>query len=210
MTQEVLEAGPRAHPRARRGIPAVVIWVVGLAALVVLTVVASAAVGDLAARTVEGDQLLTAVEASELAMSTAQAEFDTVVSEYDVDTMTDADREELLDRLGEVAARGEVAIAQAGQGVAEVDVLPWHTNIARARDAYLAHNAAWGDDLAAAAQDPTEWFAPQPAVNETFAEAKTPLVEAIPLLDLGDLLKRVEAIYVDGSEPADSGGGTAA
>lgn len=213
MTQEVLAAGPRAHPRGRKGMPAALIWVVGVVALVVLTAASLAVIADFTVRTVEAEQLITRVEASELAMQTAQADFDSVLADYDVETMTEAEREKLLERLGEVAARGEASIAYAGEQVAVVPIVPWHTNILRAQEAYLAHNAAWVDYLAAASAEPTEWFRPQPAVNDTFAAAKEPLIMAIPRWDVLDLLARVALIYSDGGgESADgqTGGGNTA
>ena len=205
MSQEVLETG---QERPVRGIPAWLVWTVGIAALVILTAANLAVGAELALRSVEADNLVRAVEQSEAAMKTTQADFDDVLSAYDTQDLTDAEREALLGELADVAARGEAAIADAGEGVAEVQIMPWHSALLDARVAYLAHNQAWVDYMAAAAEDPAEWFRPQPAVNETFADAKQPLVDAVPLFDPFGTLQRIEVIYVTGS--GDSGDGQSA
>ena len=205
MSQEVLETG---QERPSRGLPSWLVWTVGIAALVLLTAANMVVAGELALRSVEADNLVRAVEQSETAMKTTQAEFDEVLSAYDTESLTDEEREQLRTELADVAARGEVAIAAAGEGVAEVQVMPWHAQLLDAREAYLAHNQAWVGYMAAAAEDPGEWFRSQPAVNETFADAKLPLVEAVPLFDPLDTLSRIEVIYVTGS--GDSGDGQSA
>jgi hypothetical protein len=188
--------------------PAWVVWTIGIAALVLITAANLAVAAELGMRSAEADNLVTTVEQSEAAMKATQAEFDEVLSEYDTENLTDEEREQLRAELSGVAKRGEVAIADAGGFVAGLLIMPWHTQLLDAQEAYLAHNQAWVDYMAAAAEDPAEWFRPQPAVNDTFARAKDPLVEAVPLFDLLDTLPRIELIYVTGSD--DSGDGQSA
>ena len=194
--------------RARRAVPPWLVWTVGIAALVLITAGNLVVGGELALRSAEADRLVSAVERSENAMKATQAEFDEVLSSYDTEDLSDAEREQLLAELADVAARGEASIAAAGVEVGRVEVLPWHAPLRDAQTAYLAHNQAWVDYMAAAAADPAEWFRPQPAVNDTFADAKLPLVEAVPLFDPLDTLARIELIYVTGS--GDSGDGQSA
>ncbi len=205
MSQEVLETGQESP---RRGVPAWVVWTIGVASLVLITVTNAVVLGELALRSVEADNLVTAVEQSEAAMKATQAEFDEVLSAYEAENLTDEEREQLRAELSDVAERGGVAIADAGGFVAGLLVMPWHTQVLDAQEAYLAHNQAWVDYMAAAAEDPAEWFRPQPAVNETFADAKLPLIEAVPLFDPLGTLARIELIYVTGS--GDSGDGQSA
>jgi hypothetical protein len=205
VSQEVLETGQESP---RRGVPAWVVWTIGVASLVLITVTNAVVLGELALRSVEADNLVTAVEQSEAAMKATQAEFDEVLSAYEAENLTDEEREQLRAELSDVAERGGVAIADAGGFVAGLLVMPWHTQVLDAQEAYLAHNQAWVDYMAAAAEDPAEWFRPQPAVNETFADAKLPLIEAVPLFDPLGTLARIELIYVTGS--GDSGDGQSA
>jgi len=202
VTQEVLETG---EERPARGMPSWLVWTVGVTALVLLTLANLAVAGELALRTTEADNLVRAVEQSEDAMKSTQAAFSDVLADYDTDNLTDDEREQLRAELSDVAAQGEAAIAAAGQAVADVQVMPWHAQLLDAREAYLAHNQAWVDYMAAATEDPAEWFRPQPAVNDTFAEAKLPLVEAVPLFDPLDTLPRIQLIYVTGSERSGDG-----
>jgi hypothetical protein len=205
VSQEVLETGQESP---RRGVPAGIVWAVGIAALVVITMANVVVAGELALRSLEADNLVSAVEQSETAMKTTQTEFDAALSAYDTENLTDDEREQLSADLADVAARGVGAIAIAGEGVAQIEIMPWHTNILDAREAYLAHNQAWVNYMAAAAEDPAEWFRPQPAVNDTFADAKLPLVEAVPFFDFLQTVPRIELIYVAGS--GDSGSGQSA
>jgi len=205
VSQEVLETGQESP---RRGVPTWVVWTLGIAALVLLTAANVAVAAELGIRSAEADNLVSTVEQSEAAMKATQAEFDEVLSAYDTENLTDEEREQLRAELSDVAQRGGVAIADAGGFVAGLLIMPWHTQLLDAQEAYLAHNQAWVDYMAAAAEDPAEWFRPQPAVNDTFAEAKDPLIAAVPLFDPLGTLERIELIYVTGS--GDAGDGQAA
>ena len=204
MTQEVLETGA---PPKRDGVPAWAAWAVGGVVLVVITLGYVLAMGDLVARTVAADRLLTQVEASEAAMKAAQDEFSTTIEPYSAGDMTDADREKLRADLADVAARGRDSIAAAGVGVGAVSVLPWHGNIADARDVYLRHNEAWVAYLDRASEDPDEWFREQADVNSTFLDARDPLVDAVTLFDLANAIDRIKAIYAESDESGGNGGG---
>lgn len=194
--------------RPKRGMPAWVAWTIGAVALIVITLANVVVAGELALRSFEADNLVRAVEQSETAMKTTQADFSDVMSRYDTQDLTDDEREQLRADLADVAERGQAAIALEGDRVGLVEIVPWHSELLAAQEAYLAHNRAWVDYMAAAAEDPAEWFRPQPDVNSTFAEAKLPLVEAVPLLDPLRTLQRIELIYVTGS--GDSGDGQSA
>ena len=209
MSQEVPStAEPRAtgQPRAEtrsRGL--IVGGVIGFFVLILFSAASLAVIGDLTARTVEMDRLLTAVEASESAMKTAQDQVTAAMEPYASGSMTDAQRLKLQAELKRIAAEGQAAIGAAGQDVGAVQMLPWHSRILDAQQAYLRHNAAWVAYMTAAADQPDEWFAEQPEVNQSFADAKDPFVRAVTLFDIGNALGRVKAIFAS-DQPEESGG----
>jgi len=201
MTQEVLSAG---SPRTRSG--AALIWPVAIVAMVVFSLIASAAVVAFGVRTLQAERLLTAVETSERAMGTAQDALNGVLEEFEAPDLTAEGRAELVEQLQSVAATGAKAIESAGVKVADVRVAPWNSRVATAQTMYLEHNVAWVTYLNAVAQDPTELARPQPAINATFFDARTPLWQAVPAIDLLDLRDRISVMYADSGS---NGGGTA-
>lgn len=205
VSQEVLQAGPNQQPRP---VPTGAVWAVGLAFLAVFCLASLLGLVELATRNAEAARLLTAVEASEAAMVVTQERVSEAFQGVP-EQPSQADVEALREELSGIAAEGQAAIAQAGIGVTEVSVLPWHAATQDAKAAYLAHNQAWVDYLGAATQDPEEFLRPQPEVNETFAAARLPLFAAVPLLDLVNGADRIIVIYDDGGDEAPSGGGQA-
>lgn len=202
VTQEVLEAGPqRASRSARR--PAFW-WTIGITYLVVFSLAASTVLVVFAAQTVQADRLITAVEASERAMGVVQRQVGDVFEEFNSEDLTEERRAELVDELSVIATEGEVAIAEAGEQVAQVRIWPINSRLEEAREAYLRHNRAWVDYMARAAEDPAEFVSPQQEVNDSFFDARGPLWRAIPALDLLDLQARLRVIY---AEPEGGGGG---
>ena len=196
-SHEVLAAG-----RDSAGPPSWLVWVLGAVSFALITVAGIFVVSDLAIRTVEADRLLTAVEASEAQMVLVQDRVrETLAPLEDGEPLTESERERVSAQLRQIAADGETAIAEAGVGVEQVQIVPWHPRLEAAREAYLAHNRAWVDYLAAASVEPAEFFVPQPEVNDTFAAAEAPLLAALPLLDPNGLRDRLAAIY------AETGGG---
>lgn len=202
VTQEVLEVGPSKRRAVRPG----VIWAVGLVYLVVFSILATTGLVLFVGRTVQAERLLTAVEMSESAMVGVQAEVTVVFAQFEEEGLTEDRRQELIAELQEIAERGEASIAAAGAQVEAVEVWPINAGIEQAKEAYLAHNIAWQEYLARAAEDPAEFVSPQPEVNDTFFEARGPLWRAVPGIDLLDLERRLRVIYAD----SESGEGTAA
>jgi hypothetical protein len=202
VTQEVLEVGPS----KRRTVRPRVIWAVGLVYLVVFSILATTGLVLFVGRTVQAERLIAAVEMSESAMVGVQADVTVVFAQFEEEGLTEDRRQELIAELRAIAERGEASIAEAGAKVAAVRIWPVNERLARAQVAYLAHNFAWQEYLARAAEDPAEFVSPQPEVNDTFFEARDPLWQAVPGIDLLDLERRLRVIYA-GSE---NGEGTAA
>ena len=133
-------------------------------------------------------------------------EFAVVFAQFEEEGLTENRRQELIAELRAIAERGEASIAEAGAKVAAVRIWPVNERLAQAQVAYLAHNFAWQEYLGRAAEDPAEFVSPQPEVNDTFFEARDPLWQAVPGIDLLDLERRLRVIYAS----SENGEGTAA
>ncbi|MDA3022926.1 MAG: hypothetical protein O2943_09825 [Actinomycetota bacterium] len=165
--------------------------------------------GDWFVRNIETRTLVIAIENSESTMSQTQ---DSVSEAFDafggLDNPVAADREALVTELANVAGYAQLSIADAGDQVASVLVMPWHTNILEAQDAYVTHNLAWQSYMERAAKDPIEFTETQADVNDTFVAVEPALTDAIPQPALFDLVNRVAQIFIDGyPDPADETGG---
>lgn len=173
-----------------------------------LTLGIGGAVGtDWLARNIEMDRLVSAIEASEVTMGVVQERVVVVLEELDAaelqgtqtDAQTDAQTEAAVAELAAIAVDGADSIGAAGRAVAAVSVLPWHTEIQTAKEAYLLHNYAWQAYMQAAIEDPVAFTVDQTLVNQSFIDSQEPLEDAIPEPSLFDLEPRVENIFVEGA-----------
>lgn len=188
---EIGDDGRVINRRTKPWIP----WAAGALAFFITLIIGGLVVADWGLRTAEMNTLITRIEASEAAMRQASAEVDAAFAGHSQADASPAERAELDAELREIAAEGRDAIEAAAFPVAEVVVLPWHTAIEQAQVAYLIHNLAWQDYLDAAAADPAEFLRPQPLVDSTFLESEQPMIAAVPLPDVLDLLSRISSIY---------------
>lgn len=153
-------------------------------------------VGDWASRNLEMRALVSAVEDSESAMEWTDQQIQSIIKEYGANgALTKDQQTKAWDALSEAAYDGNLAISAAGAQVANVTVLPWHGDITRAKDAYVAHNQAWQDYMQKAADDPTVLFKDQPEINSTFDAAEPLMKAAVPVPALYDLRARVDEIF---------------
>ena len=166
-----------------------------LAFLIVL-VAGLAVTVEWGARNAEMRRLVTAVESSEAAMTTTQVTVAEALDVFDASDGGESAKMELDSTLTAAADEGRRQIEAAGSSVADVEVLPWHTNIADARDAYLAHNLAWQDYLARATDDPAEFDKEQADVNSTFELVEPLMRRALPNPALFDLDQRIDVVFV--------------
>ena len=174
-----------------------------------LTLGIGGAVGtDWLARNIEMDRLVSAIEASEASMGTVQGRIAEVFDQLDVDdlegTTADAQSEAATAELARIAVDGADSIGAAGRKIAAVNILPWHTKIKAAQEAYLLHNYAWQAYMQSAAEDPVALTVDQPLVNQSFEDAQEPLESVVPVVALFDLEARVANIFIDGA-PQSSG-----
>lgn len=180
--------------------------VLGAAVFLLLAVPGFALVADWSLRNAEMNALVSRVEVSEDAMGNVEGQLDATFQDYaSLGQLTPDERSQLNADSQGIAQDGHDAIQQAGDGVAGVVVLPWHTAIVAAKKAYVRHNLAWQDYLAKAAQDPQELTRTQTEVNDSFAAAEPAMKHAVPIPSLYHLKERVLAIFAP--PPASSGGG---
>ena len=187
-------AGAAALPAARAGSP-VRRWLpLGLGLLAFLLVLGAGLLVtvDWGVRNAEMRRLVTAVESSEAAMSDAQA---AVADAYDAFDASDGGEQAKLEL--------DSTLTAAAGPIAAVRILPWHGDIAEARDAYLAHNRAWQDYLARATDDPAEFDREQVQVNDTFTAVEPLMRDALPEPPLFGLQERIDRIFAP--PPASSG-----
>lgn len=167
--------------------------VAGLLAFVITLLTGLLLAADWGVRTVEMRTLVGSIYESESVMEAFQsAAFDAVESHR---SAAGADRTKLDDELTALAEVANEDLRAAGDAVAAVPILPWHRALNEARDAYLAHNAAWQDYTARVIEDPAELLRDQPLVNSTFEDAQQPLLDAIPHPDILDQELDVWVIY---------------
>ena len=168
----------------------------GAAVFVLIAVPGFALVADWSLRNAEMNALITHVESSEDAMGTVSGEFDATFSDYaSLGQLTSQERSQLDSDVQGIAADGHDSVKTAGDAIAGVVVLPWHTRIIQAKQAYLRHNMAWQDYLAKASQDATEVTRTQTQVNDTFAAAEPLVKRAVPIPSLYHLKDRVALIF---------------
>jgi hypothetical protein len=191
--------GDNGEMTARRWIP----YVAGVVTFLLTLVVGGVAGTNWWASNIEMDRLVVAIEESEAAMADVLQRVDIVFDKIDGEvppTGEDLDAETIaaVAELANIAVDGEAAISEAGRNIANLVILPWHTAILEAREAYLLHNYAWQAYMQSAQEDPVAFTVTQPLVNQTFTDAQEPLEQAIPDPALFDLLKRVQQIFVEG------------
>jgi hypothetical protein len=191
--------GDNGEMTARRWIP----YVAGVVTFLLTLVVGGVAGTNWWASNIEMDRLVVAIEESEAAMADVLQRVDIVFDKIDGEVPPsgedlDAETIAAVAELANIAVDGEAAISEAGRNIANLVILPWHTAILEAREAYLLHNYAWQAYMQSAQEDPVAFTVTQPLVNQTFIDAQEPLEQAIPDPALFDLLKRVQQIFVEG------------
>ncbi len=178
-------------------------YVAGAVAFMLTLVVGGVVGTNWWASNIEMDRLVIAIEESESAMGEVLDRVDIVFDKIDGGIPAngqdlDAETIAAVAELATIAADGEAAIAAAGRDIARLNILPWHTDILTAREAYLLHNYAWQAYMQSAQQDPVAFTVTQPLVNQSFIDAEAPLERAIPSPPLFDLPERVRMIFDEG------------
>jgi len=182
----------------RRWVP----WVAGALAFALTLLAGGVVIVDSLWRSVEMRELIERVEASEAVMVALQDSAEIVFEQHGAGS----DPDKLDSELRDLSATAGPDIAAAGERVAALPIAVWHTDIERARDAYLAHNRAWQEYMERASKSAAEFVAPQPLVNQTFFDAEAPFFRAVPVPDIFDLRERVALIFADNVDGGGSSG----
>ena len=199
---------PLDGPKRRRGS-----MVVGVAAGCVALLMALIGVGafvDSRIRVNEMNQLLAATQASEQVRSSFESdpELDTIVDKLSVlnglstlppDLRAEA-RNRLLTSLADVAQRHVGPMQVAVLDVEEVSVLPWHSDIAAARDAYSEHADTWLQlisGISAQALDETQLAQLETELLATRVRAQRSFDNVRILWVPGDVPERIQAVFAD-------------
>ena len=178
-------------------------YVAGVVAFMLTLVVGGLVGTNWWASNIEMNRLVIAIEESEAAMSDVLIRVDAIFEKLDGEVPAngedlDAETIAAVAELATIAVDGEAAISAAGREIESVNILPWHTAILEAREAYMLHNYAWQAYMQSAQQDPVAFTVTQPLVNQSFIDAQEPLERAIPEPPLFDLPERVRQIFVEG------------
>ena len=178
-------------------------YVAGVVAFMLTLVVGGLVGTNWWASNIEMNRLVIAIEESEAAMSDVLVRVDVIFEKLDGEVPAngedlDAETIAAVAELATIAVDGEAAISAAGREIESVNILPWHTAILEAREAYMLHNYAWQAYMPSAQQDPVAFTVTQPLVNQSFEDAQEPLEQAIPEPPLFDLPERVKQIFVEG------------
>jgi len=178
-------------------------WVLGASVIAALILVANLVVADWASRTGEVAQLVRDIKVSESVMTTSTDRMGKAIKAAGQSPSPEA-QQKLLDDLQKISADSAADLRVAGQKIITLRLLPWQRPVWNAREAYVAHNAAWQAFFDGGAADPHTLFVEHPDIESTWAKVVETLPLAVPRPDPYDLAERVNAIVVDGSQ-SDSG-----
>jgi len=164
----------------------------GIALLAIVLVI-----GDWWMRNQEMNALVTQIEASETVLEAHNAQMKSAESlfpwnaKYHGET---AATERLASVITSTCATSAAHAMATGDEVKRVSILPWHTAIKDAQDAYMRHSHAWEDHLNRCSQDPTVGLEPAPGASGSLGPS---LRGAVPPAARYDLGSRVDAIMLN-------------
>jgi len=194
-------AGPASPPRRTPRAVVAVLIAVAVAALIGL----AAVVGEWAARSAEAEAFVGQVERSEAAMISAMSAVGSVLAQEGASETDLPDG--AAQQLRGVADSARQEVAAAAEDIAGQPVQPWHGELLAAREAYLAHSAAWQDYLGRASDDAAAWFADDPEIERTWQDFTASFEAVVPTPDFAALNARVRTI-IDGGDAPETGGPT--
>jgi hypothetical protein len=159
---------------------------------------------DWVARNIETLQLLNQIEKSEAAMGETQAATVAVARTAPQGTFPlPSDKNlppDIASELEEISAIGRDAVAEAGEGIAAVSFLPWHSDLISAQASYLAHNLAWVSHLEAGSEEGEVLVrGDNEDISSTWEAAEVQIRAAIPIVVFPGISDKVEKIFEEGA-----------
>ncbi len=165
------------------------------------------AAADWGSRNYALNSLLAAVEQSEAEMVATNEGVARISGEFSPAEAADPQqRQQVRADLEQFAAASRSRLAAAGADLPRVWVLPWQEDVIAARDAYMAHHAAWLRYLAEAGDDAAVLFGEYPDIPRTWDTAEKRIRAAVPVPAWPGTDERLDDLFNDPTAPEDAVG----
>lgn len=154
----------------------------------------AALVGDWYAQNNEMDRLLGRIEAAEDTVNRFIPAAESILGEYiGREPITVEERDTMFARIERAAAESSRAVERRIARVDDTSFLPWHRDLARARDRYVHHARIWQAYLQSVARDPEPNYPNRsPEIIETYLVALDDLRRAVPSSPRHDFEARIK------------------
>jgi hypothetical protein len=152
--------------------------------------------GDWYAQNREMDRLLRSIETAEDTINRFLPETQGIFADYTGrGPIPDEERATLFVRLSQAARASSEAVAARVERVDGLRFLPWHRDLARARDHYVSHAAVWQAYLRSVIDDSeANYNERSPEILRTYRAALADLRRAIPSRPRQDFGARVDEL----------------
>lgn len=146
-------------------------------------------------------KLVEAIELSEAQMYGMYGELERAVDDIlqSGDASSSEATEWLDEEVSQIAAKYENKIFITGSAIDEITLLPWNVSHRRLKRAYLRHNVAWVEHLAAQSENPRLRQRDAPAIATSWEQFCFQAAKASPLLTFGRFDMRLTRICTEGS-----------
>lgn len=159
-------------------------------------VVGAGLLGDWYAQNREMDRLLRGIEAAEGTINRFNPTTQSIFDEYlGRGPIPQEERDVLFARVGKAAADSQVEVTARVERVSQIRFLPWHRDLARARDRYVHHAGIWLAYLRDVARDAEANYPKRsPQILATYLDALEDLRRAAPARSRQDFEARIKAL----------------
>lgn len=158
--------------------------------------VGASVLGDWYAQNREMDRLLRGIEAAEDTINRFTPKAQSIIGEYlGRGPIPQAERDTMFARIEQAAADSSVAVTGRVKRVDQIRFLPWHRDLARARDRYVDHAGIWLAYLRGVARDAEPNYPKRsPQILTTYLDALEDLRRATPSRPREDFEARIKAL----------------